>query len=1164
MEDVFAWLTENAIALGSLSAIATVLTCMKLFFSRAKSATPPVQDVDDHSTDRSTKTENLTTGDRSPLQVGGGDQSTSYDAGTVINNPGVVNLTQATPRPDRSRQVNRPTLLGLSREKSVHFVGRDAEMAALAKQLFDQSNSRATTSLAGLAGIGKTELAVQFVRNADRECSFPGGIYWFDAEEKDLTGQWATMASERGFAGSSAGAAAGLIAEINAMQDRVLVVFDNVDTWPPVPAVPTGTNVCTLITTRDSDIGGSSFATIELGFLEEGAARELIGRISGRTADSEEWNGLLTHLRGHALAIELAGACLHADPEESPSDCLNALIEDGDIEQEFKDQPAYDATVNENIDILSPSITGEFFGLAGQHITVNAQPLIKYGKWLQAQHGALAPLFANAALDLATVYVELDVRVSENEPKTLLVGEHEPKTLRNLMCLQADEEPVRWVLFGEPGAGKSTLVRNLVHQLGKALANQETIKAVPMVFSLASIARCRGSLFNVLKDQLLDTGIDENDALAIEERLTKLGEKPGDLPLWVFLDGLDEVVGGDLAGVKEKLRNWAEQMPSASICVLSRRIGYTEIGFSQYHHSAEVQLLGDGQQEEMLVKWLSEPQPVLDHLRGNLMLRDVCRTPLMMSLLAYAALRNQREGSALPKGRLSLLRTGLDRLISRDYAFAPTEQGVNTRQIELPKISRQLLQELAFTLQDKGDVQWTNTVLLKHMSTWEVESRGATALNTGWQGDAKTCLKQLELCSGLLRPMSEFGDQWHFMHRQFHEMLTAEALHTRGLAALKAFVARLKDDDDLPRWSESLGLCCALFDLDIEGAEKLPQLKALKILQNVNPEIARQALRDVDKLPPTVAVEFLLGLGVATDHRGGFNVPLRFPDGWDGDDLENLLERYGEMAAERLWHAVKPGLPLEALGSLLFALESVCGEHPEQRRRFFQQARLQLQTGAEKPPSWCAIPAGTFEMGDQTWSDSKSLNTVELAAFDMAQHPVTVGEFSRMRRPSRQPDENDANPVVDISWWVAFLYCRWLGDDVHLPTESRWEYACRAGSSAHFCFGDDEKKLEEYAWYGNRGGAVHVVEQLRPNAWGLYDMHGNVFEWCLDGRANDSYRYPVESSTGHRTQPRVAPRVLRGGSWPEDALHCRSGHRDWGSPGQYSIYRGFRPARTLR
>jgi formylglycine-generating enzyme required for sulfatase activity len=136
--------------------------------------------------------------------------------------------------------------------------------------------------------------------------------------------------------------------------------------------------------------------------------------------------------------------------------------------------------------------------------------------------------------------------------------------------------------------------------------------------------------------------------------------------------------------------------------------------------------------------------------------------------------------------------------------------------------------------------------------------------------------------------------------------------------------------------------------------------------------------------------------------------------------------------------------------------------------------------------------------------------------------------------------------VEKVSWeevqqFIRELNARERSDCYRLPTEAEWEYACRAGSTTAYCFEDDARRLGEYAWYKeNARGHTHPVGKLKPNAWGLYDMHGNVWEWVQD------WYTPEED------------RVNRGGSWVFDANFCQSGIRGHVTPGHHAYDLGFR------
>jgi formylglycine-generating enzyme required for sulfatase activity len=154
-------------------------------------------------------------------------------------------------------------------------------------------------------------------------------------------------------------------------------------------------------------------------------------------------------------------------------------------------------------------------------------------------------------------------------------------------------------------------------------------------------------------------------------------------------------------------------------------------------------------------------------------------------------------------------------------------------------------------------------------------------------------------------------------------------------------------------------------------------------------------------------------------------------------------------------------------------------------------------------------------------------------------------------------------PVETVSWDDAQEFLRRLsekeGKAYRLPTEAEWEYAARAGTTTAYCFGDDVSLLREYGWYTeNSGGRTRAVGQLEANAWGLHDMHGNVWEWVQDRYAADYYQ---QSGIIDPKGPEEGEyRVLRGGSWGIVAGSLRVSTRHWLDPGHRSVFIGFRCA----
>jgi formylglycine-generating enzyme required for sulfatase activity len=208
------------------------------------------------------------------------------------------------------------------------------------------------------------------------------------------------------------------------------------------------------------------------------------------------------------------------------------------------------------------------------------------------------------------------------------------------------------------------------------------------------------------------------------------------------------------------------------------------------------------------------------------------------------------------------------------------------------------------------------------------------------------------------------------------------------------------------------------------------------------------------------------------------------------------------------------------------------------------------------------IVPGTFMMGDTIQHQ-----VVIGKPFYMQVTEVTQGQWRTImgNNPSSFKDCGDDCPVENVSWIDALEFIRKLNqmegtDRYRLPTEAEWEYACRAGSTMVYSFGGDKDELGDYAWYDkNSGNRTHPVAKKKPNAWGLYDMYGNVWEWCQDGY--DDYplgmvKDPKGTSTGQH-------RVLRGGSWLDSAGIPRSAFRGEDYPVVRSSDIGFRLVRSF-
>jgi formylglycine-generating enzyme required for sulfatase activity len=219
------------------------------------------------------------------------------------------------------------------------------------------------------------------------------------------------------------------------------------------------------------------------------------------------------------------------------------------------------------------------------------------------------------------------------------------------------------------------------------------------------------------------------------------------------------------------------------------------------------------------------------------------------------------------------------------------------------------------------------------------------------------------------------------------------------------------------------------------------------------------------------------------------------------------------------------------------------------------------------------IPAGKFIMGsppdEQGRSDDEIQHEVIISKpFYLQTTEVSQAQWKKVMdgdNPSHFKDCGDDCPVERVSWDDAQKFISKLNqmegtNKYRLPTEAEWEYAFRAGTQTIFSFADEEDKLGEYAWYeGNSDRKTHTVGKKKPNAWGLYDMRGNVWEWCQDWYGE----YPSNSVVDPKGPDKGEYRVLRGGSWENGARVMRSANRDYNNPVMRLGSFGFRVARDF-
>jgi formylglycine-generating enzyme required for sulfatase activity len=261
--------------------------------------------------------------------------------------------------------------------------------------------------------------------------------------------------------------------------------------------------------------------------------------------------------------------------------------------------------------------------------------------------------------------------------------------------------------------------------------------------------------------------------------------------------------------------------------------------------------------------------------------------------------------------------------------------------------------------------------------------------------------------------------------------------------------------------------------------------------------------------------------------------------------IGSLLNRSSPSVSDSL--AAQPLAPASYSSPATYSYEAV-GENEQRLQKTSRYFTEDLGGGVQL--EMVEIPAGEFLMGSPASEAGRfdiegPQRRVSVPSFYMGRFEVTQAQWQAVmgNNPSNFKGEN--RPVEKVSWNDAQEFCKKLsqrtGQTYRLSSEAEWEYACRAGTTTAYYFGDDAGKLREYAWFGdNSGSQTHSVGSFIANGFGLHDMHGNVWEWCQDPYYEHYRGAPTDGSVREGNSPE---RLLRGGSWNFNGRMCRSAFR---------------------
>ena len=722
------------------------------------------------------------------------------------------------------------------------------------------------------------------------------------------------------------------------------------------------------------------------------------------------------------------------------------------------------------------------------------------------------------------------------------------------------------ILLGEPGAGKTTGARQLAWRLSsrQSLPQDLGLPAgiVPVLLRFRNLSPAMLKMKQGgLKAFLLAETYHENAPDGLESPGNDLWNwQPG--LLWI-LDGLDEVIDPQ---ARQQVSGWVQraiqQRPQDRFLVTCRFQGYFRAGvplgakFAEFH----VRPLTDQQVKQFVREWFaaayakllgpgargeSRAQDDSDELLRILAqdeyqnghIRELCTNPLLLTILCIVF----HEERKLPTGRAELFAHCVRVLLEywrRDLYVA--EGGTSAKAYDA-EAAQAVLAGVAWWMHGQQD---RTSAPLAELAEQAAQGLAQVAPSSGLGQCGEAFLQRMRDEAGILAMTGEGEGRCGFLHLSFQEYLAAEHAAREGLAKELASVAA-------ESWWREVALLslrrsrpfCESFFREMLGAG----------IAETHPDLAERCLQEALYFVPGPFVDVLNN----SPSEKQVAAVLRL--------LRDRVEQVPELA--EISRRLAESKDQETRG---FAREILAGQgvelpaEPQEGGVFVDRT-----TGI----SFVWIPPGEFQMGSNKGTDDeKPIHTVKITSgFWLGKYPVTNADYKRFLQSGVKSAEKPENwddrrfnqgeqPVVGVSWNAAVAFCQWAGG--RLPTEAEWEYACRAGTPTEYSFGDDEKLLGEYGWFGeNSGGQTQPVGAKKPNPWGLCDMHGNVWEWCADWWDSGYYgNSPTDDPTGPTSG---SHRVLRGGSWLSSvARFVRSACRSYVDPGIRHDGIGFRCAQV--